>query len=231
MLHPIEKCEVFVTASGGDPNVAIGSKIGIIPGMTMDNAVVYDCKGPITHAPFTVIADQDVHVTVAFNKDDFHGTYQIYPVDTIGKEMLGLTDDSTIDCFFATVDYPATVTAFYEGSKSWGPAVDDGGSFLLDPGIVQRIGASAVDVFQGVLFRSSRPIYMFCGDSFLNERAGFYQVPPTASLGKEFVTPGFEPVVVQRPFDATLRIQADSDNTLVTLAGDFDAIIPIYKRG
>ena len=72
---------------------------------------------------------------------------------------------------------------------------------------------------------------MLCGESLADSRRSYYQLPGRESLGREFITPAFNPVIVNRPFDAKLRIQADSDNTLVYINGDFDAIHPIYKRG
>ena len=170
------------------------------------------------------------------NKANRIGAYQVYPVDALGREMMGITDDGeSTDCFLSTVDYPATVTVFYEGDRNWGPSVvADGHSFPLQPGKGYRIGGTTPNVFNGVLFQANRSIYMFCGDNsnqLFPEGTEFFQIPPTENLGKEYVTPAFEPVIVEQPFDATLLIQANSDNTLVTINGDFEAIIPIYKRG
>ena len=236
------ECEIHVTGHYGTHNVAAGGTTTIIPGQQAGKTVVFNCtEYSDTDAPYWIISDEDVLVTVIFkNKVSQIGAYQVYPVDALGKQMMGITNDGDFtDCFFATIDYPATVKVFYEDTdhKYWTNGITDGETMSLQPGAVHRIYGNKADVFKGVLFMADRRVVMFCGDyNFFYSSSPyvgteFYQVPPTENLGKEYVTPAFEPNPVERPFDATLLIQADSDNTLVEINGDFEAIIPIYKRG
>ena len=231
-----QECEIHVTGHFGTQNVGVGATQRIITGVLERETIVYNCTGlhDEDDTPFWIISDQDVFVTMVFkNSANRIGAYQVYPVDALGKQMMGITDDGDFtDCFLATAEYPAIVTVFYEGSKP-NLNVADGYTIALEPGKVHRIAGSSPDIFKGVLFQADRPICMFCGDYsvYPPERTEFFQIPPTENLGKEYVTPAFEPIIVERPFDATLLIQADSDNTLVTINGDFEAIIPIYKRG
>ena len=239
------ECEIHVTGQYGTHNVAVGGANDIIPGLQVGKTVIANCTGySDTDAPILIISDEDVFVTVIFKIDKFGhiGTYQVYPVDALGKEMMTFTNDGGYDdCFLATVDYPATVTVYYDTTKAefrnWHNGRANGGIISLQPGGVHRVAGSEKDVFKGVLFTADRRIAMFCGDAnqFLGDSpfvgTEFFQIPPTENLGKEYITPAFEPNPVLRPFDATLLIQADSDNTLVQINGDFEAIIPIYKRG
>ena len=232
------ECEIHVTGQYGTPNVAAGGTNTIIPVQQAEETIVFNCTGyRDVDTPFWIIADEDVFVTVIFkSKFGRIRAYQVYPVDVLGKEMMGITNDGVLtDCFFATIDYPAKVKVFYEGIRNLSPdSIIDGATMSLQPGTVQKIAGSEPDVFKGVLFMADRRVVMFCGDNmniYIFVGTEFYQVPPTENLGKEYVTPAFEPNPVERPFDATLLIQADSDNTLVEINGDFEAIIPIYKRG
>ena len=163
------------------------------------------------------------------------GTYPVFPVDAVGKEILGFTDDSAdINCFLTAIDHKTQVTVYKnDDGKIWNPQAEsvDGASFSLVAGEIKHLVAQSEHAFKGVLFKADRPFYMLCGESLEDSRRSYYQLPGRESLGREFITPAFNPVIVNRPFDAKLRIQADSDNTLVYINGDFDAIHPIYKRG
>ena len=233
----IAKCEVHVTGHGGDMKVAAGSKTGVLKGTKSDKTIVYDCAAEVkAETPYTIISNIDVFVIVIFtNKNGAVGTYQVFPVDAVGKEMLGITDNSLyIQCFLTAIDYLTDVTVFKTQDKEWTsqqPPCVDGSTFQLAAGQAKKIETNSDNVFKGILFKANRPIYMFCGESLTDNKTAFYQIPPTSSLGKEYVTPAFNPVIVDRPFDASLRIQADSDNTIVFIKGDFDAVIVIYKRG
>ena len=236
------ECEIHVTGQYGTHNVAVGGAEHVFRGEQVGKTIIFTCTGySDVDAPILIISDEDVFVTVIFkNVGDHIGTYQVYPVDALGKEMMAFTNDGGHDdCFLATVDYPTTVTVYYGTPKvrNWNNGPADGGIISLQPGGVHKVAGSDKDVFKGVLFTADRRFVMFCGDYNMNFPGftffgtEFFQIPPTESLGKEYITTAFEPNPVLRPFDATLLIQADSDNTLVQINGDFEAIIPIYKRG
>ena len=73
---------------------------------------------------------------VIFAKSDGSvGTYPVFPVDAVGKEILGFTDDSAdINCFLTGIDHETQVTVYKnDDGKMWNPQAEsvDGASFSL----------------------------------------------------------------------------------------------------
>ena len=244
----LSECEIHVTALASNTHIAVGSKEKVIVSTrqikiksSISISTDYNCGPTVSTTPITVIADKTVFVTVVFSSSMLgntnYGTFQVYPVDTAGTEIISFTDNSEqSSCRLAALDYP-TIFVCHFGRSRGRIAMDsgdlkDGLSYQLNPGSVRSIKASGSNDLTGILFQSDKPMYLFCGTSpFEANNADFYQILSAEYLGRRYVTPSPLPNDDVYNKDLTLRIQAYQDNTKVTLKDSEEIIIRLNTTG
>lgn len=207
----------------------------VVPVSAYDNDARYYTSS-VRQSTYTLIADDDVSVTVLYSINQKFLTYRVYPVDTYGTEfmLLGYPGKAKKGLILTSEFDNVTITPYYTGtlvnSGQQLSYIDTEPIQLTSNQYFRTTGNSDIN---GYLFVCDKPCTVFHGDSIptIAPDNYFLQQMSTDTWSVEYAIPDFGPNNINRSFDAKLICLANADNTYINISGGFDATIVIYNRG